>query len=77
MAREVAATGIERVFQGVALDGLRLSDEQVSTSHAQKRGGHDGGAAEGGDWVEVVHVCGVRLVRTGSEFSECVAIAGS
>jgi hypothetical protein len=24
-----------------------------------------------------VHVCGGRFVRTGSEFSECVGIAGS
>ena len=77
MAGEVAAAGVKRVLDGIALDGLRLSDELVSTSHAQKRGGHDGGAAEGGDRVEVVHVCGVRLVRTGSEFSECVAIAVS
>jgi hypothetical protein len=40
----------------------------VSTSHAQEGSSHDGGAAEGGDGVEVLHVCDVRLVRTGSEF---------
>jgi len=67
VAGEVAAAGIERVFDGVALDGLRLSDVQVSTSHAQERGSHDGGTAEGGHRVEVVHVCDIRFVRTGSE----------
>jgi hypothetical protein len=49
----------------------------VSTSHAQERSGHDGGAAEGGDRVEVVHVCCDRFVRTGSELLECGAIAES
>jgi hypothetical protein len=77
VAGEVTATGVERVLRRRALDGHRLGDEQMSISHAQERGSHDGGAAEGGDGVEVVHVCDVRLVRTGSEFSECGAFAGS
>jgi len=67
VAGEVAAAGIERVFDGVALDGFRLSDVQVSASHAQERSSHDGGTAEGGHRVEVVHVCDIRFVRTGSE----------
>jgi hypothetical protein len=77
VAGEVAAAGVKRVFDGVAFDGLRLSEEHVGVGHAQEGSGHDGGAAEGGERVEVLHVCGVRFVRTGSEFSECVAIAES
>jgi hypothetical protein len=77
VAGEVAAAGVKRVFDGVALDWHRLSEEHVGVGHAHEGSDHDGGEAEGGDRVEVVHVCGVRFVRTGSEFSECVAIAGS
>jgi hypothetical protein len=77
VAGEVAAAGVKRVFDGVALNGYRLSEEHVGVGHAQEGSDHDGGAAEGGERVEVLHVCGVRFVRTGSEFSECVAIAGS
>jgi len=67
VAGEVATAGVERVFRRRALNGLRLRDEHVGVGHAQEGSGHDGGAAEGGDRVEVVHVCGVGRVRTGSE----------
>ena len=48
----------------------------MGASHAHERSGHNGGAAEGADRVEVVHCCG-GLVRTGSEFLECGAVVES